>query len=294
MTISNADALSLLPRYRRDNIEDESDEGQIHAAIREYVADVGVNYTAIREGLTPPPTRRAAVEALAAQGVTGPLADLLSRGGGSERTEARARWIADCASRAVCEEDREVLLFALALLERRGVGGTLDAGGQGTARTPFAAALCGKGRKLAGDGPAWDAAIQLAGSRVDLATGSADAELFVVPALERFDEYQSHIDGLLYGWTFPLASTLRIVVCGVGDEDWRVPVQNGSRLAQHLGPRHLRAEALRAAQHALTTGRVELARQASYAYALFDRALSERAQVEAIMGGLGYYDRCTW
>jgi len=296
MTISNADALSLLRRYRRDNIEDESDEGQIHAAIREYVADVGVNYTAIREGLTPPPTRRAAVEALAVQGVTGPLADLLSRGGGSERTEARAKWISDCASRAVCEEDTYNLLVALALVERRGVGGTLDAGGQGTARTPFAAALCGKGRKQAGDGPAWDAAIQLAGGEATRREvwGESQGEWFVLPALERFDEYQSHVDGLLYGWTFPLASTLRIVVCGVGDGDWRIPVQNGSRLAQHLGPRHLRAEAVRAAQYAMTTGRVELARQASYAYSLFDRALSERAQVEMIMGGLGYYDRSTW
>lgn len=299
MTISNADALSLLPLYRRDNIEDESDEGQIHAAIRDYVADVGVNYTAIREGLIPPPTRRAAVEALAVQGVTGPLADLLSRGGGSERTEARAKWISDCASRAVCEEDKCDLLVAVALLEQRGVGGTLDAGGEGTARTPFAEALCGKGRKQAGDGPAWDAAIQLAGGEATRREvwGESQGEWFVLPALERLDEYQAHIDGLLYGWTFPLANTMRITICteaGSPIGDWDTRVQNGSRLAQHLGPRHLRAEAVRAAQYAMLTGRVELARRASYAYALFDRALSERAQVEAIMGGLGYYDRSTW
>ena len=290
MTITNTDALSLLPRYDRESI-DASDEAQVREAIRQHVLG-GVNYTQIREGLTPPPTRSSAVAALGVQGVTGPLADLLSRSGGSERAAARTQWIIDCASRAVCEEDRNDLLVALALVEGRGVGGILDAGGEGTARTPFASALCGKGRKQASDGAAWDAAIEAAGGESirHAVWGEAAGEWFVLPALD-MGEYAPHEDGLLYGWTYPLATTLRITICvaaGSPVGDWDTNVQNGSRLAQHLGPRHLRAEALRAAQFALQTGRVELAQRASKAYALFDRALAERAQVALIMDALGY------
>jgi hypothetical protein len=282
----NTDALLLLPRYRRD----ESNETDVHEAIRAYVKDVGVDYAAIREGLTPPPTRSAAVAALGVQGVTGPLADLLSRSGGSERAAARVLWLQECASRAVCAEDVYDLLVALAIVEGRGVGGTMDASGEGTARTPFASALCGKGRKQAGDGPAWDAAIQQAGGetvRVEK-WGEAGGDWFVLPSLD-MGKYDPYEDGLLYGWTYPLATSMRITICvdtGVGD--WHTNVQNGSRLAQHLGPRHLRAEALRAAQFAIATGRVELAQRASKAYALFDRALAERPRVALIMDGLGF------
>ena len=284
----NADVLSLLPRYDRDSIDDVSDEAQVREAIRQHVLG-GVNYAEIREGLTPPPTRSAAIAALGTQGVTGPLADLLSRSGGSERAAARVQWIQACAARAVCEEDVYDLLVALAIVEGRGVGGILDASGEGTARTPFASALCGKGRKHASDGSAWDAAIQAAGGetvRRDV-WGESAGEWFVLPSLD-MGKYDPQEDGLLYGWTYPLAWTLCITVCvdtGVGD--WNIKVQNGSRLAEHIGPRHLRAEALRAAQFALRTGRVELAQRASKAYALFDRALAERPQVAIIMESLG-------
>lgn len=283
-----ADALLLLPRYDRESI-DPSDEAQVREAIRQHVLG-GVDYAAIREGLTPPPTRSAAVAALAEKGVTGPLADLLSRSGGSERAAARVQWLQACAARAVCEEDVYDLLVALAIVEGRGIGGILDAGGEGTARTPFAAALCGKGRKQASDGAAWDAAIEAAGGesiRRDV-WGEAAGDWFVLPSLD-MGKYDPYEDGLLYGWTYPLATSMRITICvdtGVGD--WDTQVQNGSRLAQHLGPRHLRAEALRAAQFALQTGRVELAQRASKAYALFDRALAERLQVALIMDGLGF------
>ena len=292
MTVTNADALLLLPRYRRDSIDDATSTSEVHNAIREYVRDVGVDYAAIREGLTPPPTRSAAIAALGTQGVTGPLADLLSRAGGSERNAARVQWIINCASRAVCEEDRNDLLVALALVEGRGVGGILDAGGEGTARTPFARWLCGKGRKMATDGTAWDAAIEAAGGESvrHAVWGEAAGEWFVLPSLD-MGKYDPYEDGLLYGWTYPLATSLRITICvaaGSPVGDWDTAVQNGSRLAQHLGPRHLRAEALRAAQFALATGRIELAQRASKAYALFDRALAERAQVAIIMDGLGY------
>jgi hypothetical protein len=291
-TITNADVLSLLPRYRRDTLDDATSTSEVHNAIREYVRDVGVDYAAIREGLTPPPTRSAAVAALGVQGVTGPLADLLSRSGGSERAAARVLWLQECASRAVCAEDVYDLLVSLALLEGRGVGGILDAGGEGTARTPFARWLCGKGRKQASDGAAWDAAIQAAGGetvRVEK-WGEAGGDWFVLPALD-VGEYAPYEDGLLYGWTYPLATSMRITICvapgaTVGDCD--TSIQNGSRLAQHLGPRHLRAEALRAAQFAIATGRVEMAKRASKAYALFDRALAERPQVALIMDALGY------
>lgn len=290
-TITNADILSLLPRYDRDSIDDVSNEDQVREAIRWHVSS-GVNYTQIREGLTPPPTRSAAIAALGNQGVTGPLADLLSRSGGSERAAARVQWIQDCASKAVCAEDVYKLLVALAIVEGRGVGGTLDAEGAGTARTPFAAALCGKGRKQASDGPAWSAAIEAAGGesvRRDV-FGESAGDWFVLPSID-MGKYDPHEDGLLYGWTYPLASTMRITICvppGSTVGDWDTKAQNGSRLAQHLGPRHLRAEALRAAQFALRTGRVELAQRASKAYALFDRALAERAQVALVMDSLGY------
>jgi hypothetical protein len=50
-----------------------------------------------------------------------------------------------------------------------------------------------------------------------------------------------------------------------------------------FGPRHLRAEALRAGEYALRTQNVELAKKASRAYALFNQALQDLAQAQELL-----------
>lgn len=90
---------------------------------------------------------------LADRGVTGAAADVLVRLGAPARHAARVEFVRSLG------DDCDVVAWSL--LDAVGVGGHAGLGGAATARHP-ALAGCGKGRKQASDGGAWDAAIRAA------------------------------------------------------------------------------------------------------------------------------------
>ena len=270
-------AKRLIPEYMHEQLTEEN----YISKVNEFVESMQPNWQTTG---TPVLTRRDKLIELKAEGIEGPLADVFAKKDAPLRAASRVARIESCAKAAVCEEDHRLFVWALSLLEARGVGGHQDASGDGTCRTPFAAAICGKGRRKASDGDAWSAALKEAGDKVFTAQFdfSADRECFVMPDLPADWEQEMELanEGLLDRWTLPLAGRFGV---WVGEEiPWMIRFSEAV-VANMFGPRHLRAEALRAGEYALRTQNVELAKKASRAYALFNQALQDLAQAQELL-----------
>ena len=159
------------------------------------------------------PTAAAARAAYEAQGLTGAALDLSVRAGAAARHESR---VVAAVTAATTAADGEPLLATLLL--RSGAlgltpGGRLDCSGARSQRAAWAAGL-GTGRRQAGDGPAWDAAIREAG-----AAALDGATLVVVPDEIGGGFLLSSKDRLMEDMT-PLSLASALGGAG-GEPDWR-------------------------------------------------------------------------
>jgi hypothetical protein len=110
-------------------------------------------------------TRKAASDALEAQGVTGHALECVLRETSRERHLSRVAAASEAAAAywAADQNENDPQLIALGAacilwLDVAGIGGKDGIGGDST-RRHYALAFCGKGRKQAADGDAWSAAI---------------------------------------------------------------------------------------------------------------------------------------
>jgi hypothetical protein len=297
-------------QYAKGGEEFRADLDRVVSAARDYTrmivkgemeADASlnpglINWEAVQAQLPPLPTRKGEEQDLAAKGVTGPLADLLLKKSAPARAAARVAYVA-AAFKAAFEAGYPALpeyaptdraLWVWASVEARGVGGSMDTEGAGTARGGVGS-LLGSGRKHARDGEAWKAAIASAGEAARLnVQGIPGWPAGYVLADVSYDP--ANATPGVGGWRHAVNYGGTGLILDHGDrlETWFLGGP-ASLWAELLSPRHLRAEAVRVAELAMQRGDVELAQKASAAYAGWTGLITAQNEERNALLGLSIF-----
>lgn len=244
---------------------------ELELLLREALVVSDHSWIAAAKAVTPPQNKGQAEAALAAKGFHGPLLEALLKADGSRRHDERVLYLKKAVPAAVKaaldEAGVDSNVYGLAGLimhaDAAGVGGHADIEGVGTARPALLSLLCGSGRKLAGDGPAWSSAISSAGYQ-EVPNFVAGGHVIYRPDTGELVEYNSF------------------------EAEVRVAYRCSSALAEQLiGPRYLRAAALRAATAPVMTDRQPQSFVLSAAFKWADEALKEeraRASARTVLG----------
>ena len=190
---------------------------------------------------------------------TGPLADVLLKGTSEQRQTSRVEYLQRGLKEAfiqsigledgaqIDDDDAALAAFTMMIVsvELNGVGGEYDARGSGTQRTPLFERLCGTGRRLAHDGPTWDAA---------LTTVRDSAAAILLTDLMRRGIETTGLGGsvvVLQG----LAADYDDAEVYLAHHGTTTEVlMDAADLVTLLGTRHLKAEAVRAAIRTIQSG----------------------------------------
>ena len=223
-------------------------------------------WVAAAKAIPAPATKGQAEAAIAAKGFSGPLLEALLKADGSRRHDLRVLFLKKAVPAAVKAALEEAGIssneFGIAGLvmhaDAAGVGGHADIEGLGTARPALLSLLCGSGRKQAGDGPAWSSAVSSAAYQ-EVPNYVAGNHVLYRPDTGELVEYNS------------FEAEVRVA--------YRCPAAVAEQL---IGPRYLRAAALRAASGPVMTDRQPEAAMLSAAFEWADQAQKEqRARAEA-------------
>ena len=245
--------------------------GALEALLKEALLPVEALWLTAAKAVTPPQNKGQAEAAIAAKGFSGPLLEALLKADGSRRHDERVLYLKKAVPAAVEESLKEWYVdsnvYGLAGLilhsDAAGVGGHADTEGIGTARPALLSLLCGSGRKLAGDGPAWSSAISSAGYQ-EVPNFVAGSHVVYRPDTGELCEYNS------------------------AEAEVRVAYRCPAAVAEALiGPRYLRAAALRAASAPVMTDRQPMGAMLSAAFQWADEALKDQraiAQARSVMG----------
>lgn len=250
----------------------ESLNQELERALRPVLLPSTPDWVAAAKAIPRPPTKGREEALLAEKGFSGPLLEALVKAGGAKRHDARLQYLLAAVPAAVeaalKAEGVDSNVHGLAALvmhaDAAGVGGTADIEGAGTARPALLSLICGSGRKQAGDGAAWSSAISAAAYQ-ELPTFTPGSHVIYDPLMGAVVAYDSFEGSVSFSYRCPAAVAEALI-----------------------GPRYLRAAALRAATAPVRTDREPQGIMLSAAFEWADEAMKAQAALGSARTVLGW------